>query len=81
MSLATSTIASISGVGLITGQIASVSIQKAPKNSGIVFWINGQELPCKPEFVTHTDRGVILGSGNTTLCLVEHFLAACGMLQ
>lgn len=77
----------VTGIGLITGQGITVTVNPAPAGTGIVFTNPlGQTIPAQLSHVVHTDRGVTLASAPTaeypkpwTLSIVEHFLAATAM--
>lgn len=69
----------LSGIGLISGKQASVEIEPLPAGSGIVFRVNGTEIPARSEYVVNTDRGITLRNENQNLSIVEHFLAACAI--
>lgn len=70
----------ITGVGLITGLQSQVTINPLSKGEGVVFILNGKRIACDPQKTSSTDRGVVLMDGDQPLMLIEHFLAACGML-
>ncbi len=78
-----STIASpltIEGVGLHTGAEVQIVIQPTEANHGIVF--QRVDLKDKPkvkalvDFVTNTDRGTTIASGEASISTIEHLLAA-----
>ncbi len=72
--------ASISGIGLFTGEKVSLKICPAPPNSGIVF--QRIDLPGKPEipatlsYVRETPRCTRLASEKASIHMVEHLLSA-----
>lgn len=72
--------ATLSGVGLHTGSLTTVTFKPAPPNSGIVFKrvdLPGQ--PCIPADVDHVvdvSRGTTIGIGDAHVHTVEHGLAA-----
>jgi UDP-3-O-[3-hydroxymyristoyl] N-acetylglucosamine deacetylase/3-hydroxyacyl-[acyl-carrier-protein] dehydratase len=71
---------SISGKGLHTGRIVSITLQPAPANHGIVF--QRVDLPGKPTVRAHilnvldTPRSTNLKQNGATVKTVEHILAA-----
>jgi len=71
---------SASGIGLFTGEEASVRLCPAESGSGIIF--QRTDLPHKPllparlDFVQQTPRCTILGQNGISLQTVEHILAA-----
>ncbi len=72
--------ASVSGIGLFTGEKASLKICPAPPNTGIVF--QRVDLPGKPElpatlsYVREAPRCTRLASEKTSIHMVEHLLSA-----
>ncbi len=70
------------GVGLHSGQDASLRLCPAPPGAGLVFvdMGSGQEIPARPENVSDTSRCTILGHGNVRVQTVEHVLAALSAL-
>lgn len=75
---------SISGIGLFTGEKASLEINPADVGTGIIF--QRIDLSGKPSFradldcVVDTPRCTILGNGSCTIYTVEHVLAALSAL-
>lgn len=75
----------LSGKGLFTGEEATITLQPADVDTGIVF--RRIDLPGRPSFQAHlrylvgTPRCTILGNGKTTVQTVEHLLAALTALQ
>jgi UDP-3-O-[3-hydroxymyristoyl] N-acetylglucosamine deacetylase len=72
--------ASISGIGLFTGEKVLLRLLPAPANSGIVF--QRVDLPTKPciparlEYVSDTMRCTRLSLKSVSLIMVEHLLSA-----
>ncbi|MBI2996002.1 MAG: UDP-3-O-acyl-N-acetylglucosamine deacetylase [Candidatus Melainabacteria bacterium] len=70
----------IHGNGLFSKDEVTVSINKAPANTGIVFILNGKEIPALVDNVTNSNRNIVLTKEEESICLVEHFLATCSLL-
>src|SRR3989338_8788663 len=68
------------GKGLFSKEEVTVSISKGEKKSGIVFVLNNEKIPANVQYVTNATRNTVLSSGSESICLVEHFLAACSLL-
>ena len=71
------------GRGLFSKEEVTVSIGKGKINSGIVFAINNGKkefIPARVENVSNATRNTVLTNGKESICLVEHFLAACSLL-
>lgn len=70
----------ISGIGLFSGENATLTLHPAPFDTGILFQrIDLPERPIVPatlEYVVSTPRCTVLGHKNTTIYTVEHLLAA-----
>ncbi len=72
--------ASVSGIGLFTGDKVSLKISPAPINHGIIF--QRVDLPGKPEiparlsFVREAPRCTRLASEKASILMVEHLLSA-----
>ncbi len=77
--------ASISGIGLHTGQEVTVTFLPAPINHGICFKridLEGQPIiEADVKYVTETDRGTTLDKKGAKLQTIEHVLAACTALE
>ena len=77
--------ASISGIGLHTGQEVTLTFLPAPINHGICF--KRIDLESQPiieadvKYVTETDRGTTLDKKGAKLQTIEHVLAACTGLK
>jgi UDP-3-O-[3-hydroxymyristoyl] N-acetylglucosamine deacetylase len=67
---------SFSGVGIHTGQPATVTICPAEENSGRRFLSEGQEIPATVDSVVNCDRCTVLGKGEVKVHTPEHLLAA-----
>lgn len=67
------------GKGLFSKEEVTVSISKGKEKSGIVFVLNNQRIPVILDSVSNSNRNTALTNGNETICLVEHFLAACSL--
>jgi UDP-3-O-[3-hydroxymyristoyl] N-acetylglucosamine deacetylase len=65
-----------SGVGIHTGQPATVTVCPAAENSGRRFQVSGVEFPARIDHVLNCDRCTILGKGEATVHTPEHLLAA-----
>lgn len=72
--------ASITGIGLFTGQKAELTLRPAPEETGILF--RRVDLPSKPTLAAHvehvleTPRCTILGTKEFQVQTVEHILSA-----
>lgn len=72
----------LTGVGVHSGGLASVTLHPAPADSGIVFYraegeAGGElEIQARYDTVVSTARSTILGSDQGTVATVEHLLAA-----
>lgn len=77
--------ATISGVGLFSGQSVTLTIQPAESDHGIVFQRmdlpNCPRIPAVVEKVVSTPRCTILGEGGVAIQTVEHLLAALKGLE
>jgi UDP-3-O-acyl N-acetylglucosamine deacetylase len=67
---------SLSGIGLHSGKPASLKVNPAPENHGIVFIKDGKKIPALAESVRETRRGTFLDR----IAVTEHFLAAASGL-
>ena len=76
---------SISGVGLHTGSISTMTFRPAPENSGIRFRridMGGTpEIPANVDHVVDISRGTTIGIGEARVHTVEHVMAALVGLQ
>ncbi len=76
---------SLSGVGLHTGSIATMTFRPAPENSGIRFRridMGGTpEIPADVDHVVDISRGTTIGIGDARVHTVEHVMAALVGLQ
>ncbi len=73
----------LNGKGLFSKEEVTVSISKAKEKSGIVFVVNNgknEAITAKVENVTNAIRNTVLSNGKESICLIEHFLAACSLL-
>lgn len=70
----------VNGRGLFSKEEVTVSISKAEKNSGIFFVLNNEKIKADIANVSYANRNTVLTKGKETICLVEHFLAACSVL-
>jgi UDP-3-O-[3-hydroxymyristoyl] N-acetylglucosamine deacetylase len=74
--------ASISGIGLHSGENVRLTLAPAPVDNGILFVRNGLEIPALAEFVVDTNMNTSLGRGTVRIGTVEHLLSAlagCGI--
>ena len=73
------------GIGVHSGREAAVTIKPAPEDSGIVFvrtdLPDPVRIPARLEYVTKTDLGTCLGTGDVEIRTVEHLLAALSALE
>ena len=70
----------VNGKGLFSKEEVTISISKAEKNSGITFILNNERIKADITNVSYANRNTVLTNGKETICLVEHFLAACSVL-
>ncbi len=74
--------ATLSGIGLHSGEKVRVTLAPAPADSGVVFIRDGVEIPAVSEFVVDTTMNTSLGRPGARVGTVEHLLAAlagCGI--
>lgn len=75
----------VTGLGLHTGKLVTLTFKPAPENSGIIF--QRTDLEGKPEieaiadFVTETNRGTCIEKNGAKIHTVEHVMAALTGLQ
>lgn len=71
---------SVSGVGLHTGKVTTLTFKPAPSNFGYVFKridMEGQpEVSVDAELVTDTSRGTTIGKNGANIHTIEHCMAA-----
>ncbi len=72
--------ASVSGVGLHTGKLTTLTFKPAPANHGCVFVridLDGNpQVPVDAELVTDTSRGTTISKNGATVQTIEHCMAA-----
>jgi len=77
--------ATVSGSGLHTGKVVTLTFKPAPENHGIIFQrtdLEGQpKIEALADFVTETNRGTCLGKNGAKIHTVEHVMAALTGLQ
>ena len=70
----------ISGKGLHTGKIVTLTAKPAPENSGINFCrvdLQGSPIvPALAEYVANTERGTVIQKGEASVSTTEHCLSA-----
>ncbi|MBK5286135.1 MAG: bifunctional UDP-3-O-[3-hydroxymyristoyl] N-acetylglucosamine deacetylase/3-hydroxyacyl-ACP dehydratase [Bacteroidia bacterium] len=77
--------ASVSGVGLHTGESVTLTFRPAPENHGYVF--QRVDLPGKPiieadvDNVVDTERGTTIGKNGAKVSTIEHALAALAGME
>lgn len=71
------TYATLSGVGIHTGQPCTATLTALPPGSGIVFATAQGTISARAENVVETLRCTVLGTGGARLSTVEHLLSAC----
>jgi UDP-3-O-[3-hydroxymyristoyl] N-acetylglucosamine deacetylase len=64
------------GVGLHTGEQASVEVRPAAANSGLTFLLGSIRVPATAEYVIDTSRATVLGSDGASVSTTEHLLSA-----
>ena len=76
---------SISGIGLHTGNLTTITFKPAPPNTHYIFIRTDLEkrieIPALTEYVVDISRGTTLGIDDTKVHTVEHVLAALVGLQ
>ena len=75
----------LEGIGVHTGQVATLTIKPAPAYSGVVFTridLPGtNRVPARLEYVTATELGTSLGADGVEIITVEHVLAALAAFE
>ena len=75
----------LEGIGVHTGQVATLTIKPAPPGSGIVFarvdLPETSRVPARLKCVTATELGTGLGADGVEILTVEHVLAALAALE
>ena len=64
------------GIGLHTGEPATVIVHPASENTGINFIVNGAIIPALIGFVSKTSYATQLHQGDISIKTVEHLLSA-----
>ncbi len=75
----------LEGIGVHTGQVATLTIRPASPGSGIVFarvdLPGATRVPARLDYVTATELGTSLGADGVEILTVEHVLAALAALE
>lgn len=71
----------LNGNGLFSKEEVIVSIKKVKKGSGITFTLNNEKIPALVNNVSNATRNTVLSKNNESLCLIEHFLSTCSILD
>lgn len=75
----------LSGIGIHTGETATLRVRPAPEGSGIAFRCvdlpDAPEVPAIVDFVTSTELSTNLGVDGVTIATVEHVLAALSAFE
>src|SRR5512136_1224851 len=75
----------VSGIGLHTGNICTMTFKPAPVDYGIRFRrvdLGGDpEIPALVDYVVDISRGTTIGIGDVRVHTIEHVLAAVAGLQ
>ncbi|MDE2873910.1 MAG: bifunctional UDP-3-O-[3-hydroxymyristoyl] N-acetylglucosamine deacetylase/3-hydroxyacyl-ACP dehydratase [Gemmatimonadota bacterium] len=75
----------LKGIGVHTGETATLTIRPAPPDAGIVFvrtdLPGAPPIPANLDHVTATELGTGLGAGGAEVLTVEHVLAALAALE
>ncbi len=66
----------IKGKALFSGEKVQMKIMPAPVFKGIVFIVDGKEIPAKFDNIYNTSRRTIIGSGKIKINTIEHLMAA-----
>ena len=64
------------GVGLHSGRPARATVGPAAPGAGVVFVVDGVEIPARAAAVVDTRLATTLSAGGATVRMVEHLLAA-----
>src|SRR5580698_400843 len=64
------------GIGLHTGEHASVEVQPAQPNDGLCFVLGTTRIPAKVKYVVDTSLATVLGRDGKTVSTTEHLLSA-----
>ncbi len=70
----------VHGKGLFSKEEVTVSIRKSKNANGIIFILKNQKIVADVSNVSNVTRNTTLSTGIESVCLVEHFLAACSLL-
>ena len=72
-----------SGIGLHSGKTVNVTISPNLSNSGIIFYRVDKNIyiPANSNFVVNTKMATVIGSSDATISTIEHFMAACRILN
>jgi UDP-3-O-[3-hydroxymyristoyl] N-acetylglucosamine deacetylase len=79
--------ASLSGVGVHSGQVVSMTLHPAEANSGIAFYRTNlddgrdQEIPADHRFVSSTDLCTAVGVSGASVSTIEHLMATLRALE
>ncbi|HMN85106.1 MAG TPA: UDP-3-O-acyl-N-acetylglucosamine deacetylase, partial [Bauldia sp.] len=79
--------ATLSGVGVHSGQIVSMTLHPAEANSGIAFYRTNlddgreQEIPADHRFVSSTDLCTAVGVSGASVSTIEHLMATLRALE
>lgn len=65
-----------SGVGLHTGENATMDVRPAPPGTGIVFVLDGARIPATADFATESALATVLGRDGASISTTEHILSA-----
>jgi len=75
----------LEGIGVHTGEVATLTVRPASPGSGIVFarvdLPGATRVPARLEYVTATELGTSLGADGVEILTVEHVLAALAALE
>ena len=77
---ANNSLVQVHGKGLFSKEEVTVSIRKSENVNGIVFVLKDQQIIADVSNVLNVTRNTTLSNGIESICLVEHFLAACSLL-
>jgi len=66
----------LQGVGLHTGQMCTVTLERLPPGEGRVFYVNRQPVPARVSAVRPSRLCTTLAQGDVMIHTVEHLLAA-----
>lgn len=71
----------VHGNGLFSKEEVIIEISKNKRGGGITFKLGNTEIEAIVDNVINTTRNTVLSNNGENICLVEHFLATCSLLN